>query len=254
MSGNYNPNQPQQPYDGQSGDYPPQQPYAGQPMGYPPQQQGSYQSQQPYTGQPGGYPPQQPYTGAYQPQQQPYGQPPIQNGKQAKNGMGNAGRGILNIIAFMLFGRGGIRSIISIIILVLFVGGAILYGTGILSNVAAPDYPAAKKTSLTATGKTFAQSFYSKGSPDNSDQKVFVTNDDSSKIIDFYTTKLAASGWTIKADATGTDPDQTQVKDVTYIKNGKLIMLATGPTSLNLVNDTSAGTTFVLLQNATATS
>jgi hypothetical protein len=178
----------------------------------------------------------------------------MQNGKRAKSGMGNVGRGTLNIIAYMLFGRGGVRSVISLIIFVLFVGGAILYGTGILSNVEAPDYPAAKKTSLTATGKTFAKAFYVKGTPDSSDQKIFVTNDSIDQVIDFYTTQLAASGWVVRASGTGTDIDYNQVKDVTYIKNGKLIMLATGPTSLNLVNDTSAGTTFVLLQNAKAAS
>jgi hypothetical protein len=178
----------------------------------------------------------------------------MQNGRPAKSAIGNGGRAISNIIAFMLFGRGGIRSVISIIIFVLFVGGAILYGTGILSNVAAPDYPAAKKTSLTATGKTFANAFYVKGKPASSDQKVFVTNDNINQVIDFYTTQLAASGWVVRASGTGTDIEYQQVKDVTFIKNGQLIMLATGPTSLNLVNDTSTGTTFILLQNAQAAS
>lgn len=241
MSGNYNPNQPlynqnqpnqggypQQPY-GQAtpGGYAPQQPYGqAAPSGYAPQQ--------PY-GQPNASYPQQPYP------QAGYVQPPVQPAKKG-SAIGNV------LLGLFIRRKHPIRSIISLVVLVLVIGGGILYSTGVLSNVEAPDYPGAKKSVLTDAGKTTANSLYQNGKADTSNQKIFVTSDAPAKVADFYKSKLTNSGWTVD-----TEQQQTGTYIAAYKKDKTEIILVTGPGDGGLVKDGTADNSYVVLLTGEAT-
>ncbi len=254
MSGNYNnpnPNPPNQPGPGYGGP-PPGQPY-GQP-GQPYGQGGGYGAPPPGYGNP---PPAQPYGQPNNPGyagpppagQPPYGQPgPGYGGPPTGQPYGQTGP---------VYGgpppaplkpakrRLGIRTIIGLAVVVLVLGGGLLYALGILSNVSAPDYPGSTKATLSDKGTSTIDSLYEKGKSDNSERKIFLTSDTPAKVFAFYQDKLTKDGW--KLDGVGALPN-TEYPAALYTKDKKITYVICDAGSQGLVKDAGDKNFIILLE------
>jgi hypothetical protein len=137
----------------------------------------------------------------------------------------------------------GLSLLIRLGIAALFLfGGAILYGTGILSHVSAPDYPGAQKSSLSAAGKTMADSLYEDHNADTSHVKAFYTTDDVPAVSGFYKSKLTADGWTLSDEQNEADS-----AIAVYDKDKQETVLMTGPSTLHWVQNAPDNSTSIIL-------